>query len=107
MADEMVLTDRCTSRTGMRLSEAVGFRGVPGTEFCALRASTSFFLNLGTLRTSRILSSQMSLRAKEAVGKHSQGLQMVGSSSFVIRTFVFLGGKLIRCYFVRLKPHRE
>lgn len=87
-------TDRWMRSTGIRLSEAVGLSDVPGTTFCARRASSSFFVNLGTSIASRILWSQMSLHAKEAVGKHSQGSQIVGSSSFVIRTLAFLGGKL-------------
>lgn len=84
----------------MRSSGAVGFSDVPGTGFCARRASSSFFLNLGTSRRSRILLSQMLLWAKDARGKHSQGLQIVGSSSFATWTFAFFGGKLFRCHIV-------
>lgn len=42
----------------------------------------------------------MLLLAKDVEGKHSQGLQMVGSSSFAKCTFAFFGGKLFRCHFV-------
>ncbi len=96
----MGFTDRWMRRTGMRLSGAVGFSDVPGTGFCARRASRSFFLNLGTSRRSRVLLRQMSLWAKDAEGKHSQGLQIVGSSSFATLTFAFFGGKLFRCHVV-------
>lgn len=78
----------------MRLSGAVGFSDVPGTGFCARRASISFFLNLGTSRISRVFSSQMSHWAKDTEGKHSQGLEIVGSSSFARWIFAFFGGKL-------------
>lgn len=47
-------TDRWMRRTGTRLSETVGFSGVPGTTFCSLRASSSFFMNFGILIASRI-----------------------------------------------------
>ena len=96
----MGFTDRWTRRTGTRLSEAVGFSDVPGTGFEARRASRSFFLNFGTSRKSRVILSQMLLWAKDVEGKHSQGLQMVGSSSFAKCTFAFFGGKLFRCHFV-------
>jgi len=89
----------------MRLSGAVGFNDIPGTGFCARRTSSSFFLNLGTPRISRTLLSQMSLRAKDAEGKHSQGLQTVGSSSFAKWTFAFFGGKLHKDHFIN-KSHK-
>ena len=77
-------TERWMRRTGIRSSETVGFSDVPGTMFCSLRASSSFFVNLGISIEARVLWFQISLHAKEAVGKHSQGLQMVGSSSCAI-----------------------
>lgn len=43
----------------------------------------------------------MSLWAKDAEGKHSQGLLMVGSSSFANCTFAFFGGKLFKYHFVK------
>src|SRR6266699_6184774 len=89
-------------RTGRRSSGAVGFSDEPGTGFCARRASSSFFLNLGTSRKSRIFLSQILLWAKDARGKHSQGLQIVGSSSVAIWTFAFFGGKLFKYYIVNL-----
>ena len=42
----------------------------------------------------------MLLRAKAVEGKHSQGLQIVGSSSFAKCTFAFFGGKLFKFHFV-------
>jgi hypothetical protein len=84
----------------MRSSGAMGFSDVPGTGFCARRASSSFFLNLGTSRKSRIFLSQILLWANDARGKHSQGLQIVGSSSSATWTFAFFGGKLFRCHIV-------
>lgn len=100
MADEVGFTDRWMRMTGMRSSGAVGFSDVPGIGFWARRVSSSFFLNLGTWRKSRIFLSQMELWAKDARGKHSQGLQIVGSSSFAMWTFEFFGGKLLRCHIV-------
>jgi len=84
----------------MRLSGAVGFSDVPGTGFCARRASSSFFLNLGTSRISRVLLSQMSLWAKDDEGKHSHGLEMVGSTSLAMWTLAFFGGKLHKDHFI-------
>lgn len=98
LAVEVGFTGRWTRRTGTRLSGAVGFSDVPGTGFCARRASRSFFLNLGTSRESRVLLSQMLLWAKDVEGKHSQGLRIVGSSSFAKCTFAFFGGKLFKCH---------
>ena len=46
-------TDRWMRRTGTRSSEAVGFSEVPGITFCSLRASSSFFVNLGVSMASR------------------------------------------------------
>jgi len=84
----------------MRLSGAVGLSDVPGIVFCARRASISFFLNLGTSRTSRVLLSQMSLWAKDDEGKHSHGLEMVGSMSFAKWTLEIFGGKLHKDHFI-------
>ncbi len=41
----------------------------------------------------------MLLLAKDAEGKHSQGLQIVGSCSLATWTFAFFGGKLFRGHF--------
>jgi len=91
----------------MRLSGAVGFSDVPGIGFCARRASSSFFLNLGTSRISRVLLSQMSLRAKDDEGKHSHGLEMVGSVSFAKWTLAFFGGKLHKDHFIILERKKS
>jgi len=40
----------------------------------------------------------MSLRAKDAEGKHPQGSEIVGSSSFAMWIFAFFGGKLSKCH---------
>lgn len=105
-ADEPGFTDRWMRRTGTRLSGAVGFSDVPGTAFRARRASSSFFLNLGTSRTSRVLLSQISLRANDDEGKHSHGLEMVGSSSFAKWTLAFFGGKLHKDHFINHSTKR-